>query len=150
MNFRNSTPGVGPVILYAEDEESDVLLLRMAFDMAGVSCRIISVPDGQKTIQYLEGSGCFSDRQQYPLPSLVLLDLNLPRENGFEVLAWIRQRPGLMALPVVVYTSSFHAVDRDKANALGASDYLLKRSDLKEIATLANELAHRWLQGTQS
>ncbi len=132
------------MLLYAEDEESDVLLLEMAFQIAGVNCRIISVSDGQKAIRYLAGAGPYSDRSRYPLPAVVLLDLNLPRENGFEVLGWIRQHADFSALPVVVYTSSVHPGDREKANSLGASDYILKRSELKEIARLADELARRW------
>lgn len=132
-------------MLYAEDEDSDVLLLQMGFQLAGVRCRIMNVNDGQKAIQYLDGLPPFDNRSQYPLPQLVLLDLNLPRENGFEVLAWIRRHQGVASLPVVVYTSSILAEDCEKATSLGADDYILKRCEMNEIAEVAANLARRWL-----
>ncbi len=136
-------------MLYAEDEESDVLLLQMGFQLAGVRCQIMSVNDGQKAIQYLAGASPFDDRTQSPFPELVLLDLNLPRENGFEVLAWIRRQQDLSSLPVVIYTSSVLSGDCEKARSLGANDFIFKRSDMKEIAKLAGELACRWLARAQ-
>jgi CheY-like chemotaxis protein len=134
-----------PAILYVEDEENDILLLRLAFKRASLSNPFHTVSDGAEAIDYLAGNGPFADRHLYPLPSLVLLDLNLPKKSGFEVLMWVRHQPQFSSLPVVIYTSSVGLLDKDTAMLLGATDFFSKRSDLSQIATLARSLADRWL-----
>jgi CheY-like chemotaxis protein len=134
-----------PTILYVEDEENDVFLLRLAFTRARLTHPVHNAVDGAEAIDYLAGAGPFADRTRHPLPSLVLLDLNLPKKSGFEVLEWVRQQPQFASLPIVIYTSSVALVDRDRAGLLGATDYLVKRSDVNEIAELARSLAERWL-----
>src|SRR6185436_19786504 len=94
------------VILLAEDREDDVLLIRKAFERAHIPNPLYVVNDGEEVIAYLKGEGKFSNRAEYPLPDLVLLDLKMPRVNGFEVLAWIRQQPTLSSLRVLVLTSA--------------------------------------------
>jgi len=94
------------VILLAEDREDEVLLLRHAFAKAGLLNPLHVVPNGEEAIHYLQGEGKYANRDEYPLPALVLLDLKMPRVDGFEVLRWIRQQPGLSALRVVVLTAS--------------------------------------------
>jgi CheY-like chemotaxis protein len=81
------------------------------------------------------------------IPDLVILDLNLPRENGFAVLEWLRQQQQFASLPVVVYTSSVDAGDCAKAYRLGANDYVVKLSNLQGIANLARQLNEHWLRG---
>lgn len=78
-------------ILLAEDNEDDVVLFRMAMEKANVSAKLQHVADGADALAYLKGEDAFGDREAHPLPDLVLLDLNMPRRNGFEVLEWIRQ-----------------------------------------------------------
>jgi CheY-like chemotaxis protein len=134
-----------PAILYVEDEPNDVLLLRLAFKRARLSNPFHTAADGVEAINYLAGNGPFADRHRHPLPSLVLLDLNVPKKSGFEVLMWVRQQPQFSSLPVVIYTSSVGLLDKDTARLLGATDFLIKRSDLNQIATLARSLADRWL-----
>lgn len=134
-----------PVILYVEDEDSDVLLLRLALEIAGVSSLVTSVSDGEQAISYLSGEGEFDDRSRHPLPQLLLLDLNLPRASGFDVLKWMRNQPRFSSLPVVVYTSSLNAEDCAKARRLGADDYVVKLSDVKEIAAFVRQLNEQWL-----
>jgi CheY-like chemotaxis protein len=134
-----------PAILYVEDEEGDVLLLRLAFRRARLSHPVHVAVDGAEAIDYLAGNGPFADRTRYPLPSLVLLDLHLPKKSGFEVLGWVRQQPQFASLPVVIYTSSVGLIDKDTARLLGATDYFVKRSDISQIAELASSLAKRWL-----
>jgi CheY-like chemotaxis protein len=134
-----------PAILYVEDEKSDVLLLRVAFTRAGLTNPVHIAVDGAEAIDYLAGNGPFADRDQHPLPALVLLDLNLPKKSGFEVLKWIRQQPQFFSLPVVIYTSSVGLIDKDTARMLGATDYFVKRSGVSHIAELARSLAERWL-----
>jgi CheY-like chemotaxis protein len=134
-----------PAILYAEDEENDVLLLRLGFKRARLPNPIHIAADGVQAVDYLAGNGPYADREQHPLPSLVLLDLNLPRRSGFEVLRWARQQPEFSSLPVVIYSSSVGLADKATARHLGATDFLAKSSDVGEIAELARRLAERWL-----
>ncbi len=130
-------------ILYIEDEENDILLLRLALKHAGVPNPLVTARDGEEGISYLAGSDQFADRNRYPLPCAVLLDLNMPRKSGFEVLGWIRQRPEFTTLPVVMYSSSPHESDRAMALRLGADDYIPKKSKLAEIAEVAKLLNRR-------
>lgn len=115
-----------PVVLYVEDEESDRLLMQLAFAKAGLGSALWMVGDGKRAVEYLSGVGVFADRTGYPLPALVLLDLNLPGMHGFEVLKWIRAQPGYATLPVVVFTSSAQEEDRQRAESLGASAFIQK------------------------
>ena len=134
-----------PAMLYVEDEKSDVLLLQIACIRARLTNPVHIAVDGAEAIDYLAGNGPFADRSQHPLPALVLLDLNLPKKSGFDVLNWIRQQPQFSSLPVVIYTSSVGLIDQDTARLLGATDYFVKRSGVSHIAELARSLAERWL-----
>jgi CheY-like chemotaxis protein len=134
-----------PAMLYVEDEKSDVLLLRVAFASAHLTNPVHIAVDGAEAIDYLAGNGPFADRNLHPLPALVLLDLNLPKKSGFEVLNWIRQQPEFYSLPVVIYTSSVGLIDQDTARMFGATDYFVKRSGVSHIAELVRRLAERWL-----
>src|SRR5213595_3330720 len=95
-----------PLILLVEDREDDVIFIRTAFERAKIQTAIQVVRDGEEAISYLSGTGKYSNRAEYPLPWLVLLDLKMPKVDGFEVLKWIRQESGCKALIVVVLTSS--------------------------------------------
>jgi CheY-like chemotaxis protein len=140
--------GTGICILYAEDEEDDVIFLEHALRQASSPCMLKAVPDGQQAIEYLAGDGDFADRSRHPLPALILLDIKLPKKSGLEVLDWIRQQPGFKSSPVVMLTSSTRQEDMDNAHQLGANDYLLKPSNPLKLAELVRTLHDRWL--TQS
>src|SRR5947208_2771680 len=112
------------VILLVEDSEDDVLIIRKAFRSAGIPNPLHVVRDGEGAIAYLAGEGRFSVRDEYPLPALILLDLKLPGMDGFEILRWIRQSPGLSSLRVVVLTSSENIRDVNAAYALGANSFM--------------------------
>src|SRR5204863_3408020 len=94
------------VILLADDRDDDILLIRKALQRGDVLNPLQVVRDGDETIAYLSGEGKYANRAEYPVPDLLLLDLKMPGKDGFEVLRWIRRRPGLSALRVVVLTSS--------------------------------------------
>src|SRR5437868_2030655 len=93
------------LILLVEDKEDDIVLIRRALAKAGVVNPLQVVRDGDEAIEYLAGERKYRNREEYPLPQLVLLDLKLPGMDGFEVLRWIRGQPGLSSLRVVVLTS---------------------------------------------
>jgi CheY-like chemotaxis protein len=136
-------------ILIAEDDASDVYLLQRAFNAAQIPASLHVVRDGQEAIDYLEGQAAFSDRNTHPLPDLMLLDLKMPRMNGFDVLNWVRQRPGLKRLPVTVFTSSDQAVDINRAYDLGANSYLVKPHGTNELAELVRRVQQYWLESNQ-
>jgi CheY-like chemotaxis protein len=138
------------VILLAEDDEDDILLVRTAFKEAGITSPLHVVRDGDEAIAYLKGVGRYSNRAEFPLPSLLLLDLKMPRTNGFEVLQWIRSDPDLRALRVVVLTSSEELCDVNEAYHLGANSFLVKPKDFENFITLFEALHSYWLRRDQS
>lgn len=133
-------------ILYAEDEGDDVFFMQRAFQKAGLQNPLVSVPDGQAAMDYLAGVGKYADRKQYPLPCLVLLDLNMPMRTGLEVLKWIRGQAKLRTLLVVVLTSSSLDRDIDLAYKLGANAYLVKPPTPDKLAEMAGALQDFWLK----
>ena len=116
-------------ILYAEDEKNDIFFLEHAFQSPASPYSLNAVPDGEQAIDYLAGKGRFADRARHPFPALVLLDINMPKKSGLEVLKWIRQQPSFKSLSVVMLTSSPRPEDMEHARLLGADDYLIKPSD---------------------
>jgi CheY-like chemotaxis protein len=135
-----------PLILLVEDREDDVVLIRHAFERVKADSKIHVCRDGEEAIEYLEGKGRYSNRDEYPLPRLVLLDLKMPRVDGFEVLEWIRQRDGLKSLIVVVLTSSHDMKDISRAYALGAKSFMIKPLDFENTAALADLINRYWLR----
>ncbi len=131
-------------ILLVEDEENDVLLIERAFAKAGVKNPFKSVTDGQQAIDYLAGNGNYSDRKQYPLPGLILLDLNLPRKSGLEVLQWIREQMPLRSI-LVICSSSGQPKDINEAYKLGANGYVLKPSNFDHLIAQAKAIKEYWL-----
>ena len=144
---KSSNPIQSPVacILYAEDEENDILFLKLALEQSGASCTLNTLPNGEQALNYLAGHGPFADRARYPLPALVLLDINMPKKSGLEVLAWIRQQSQFRSLPVLMLTSSSREDDVVKARQLGADDFLLKPSHPLQLVELVKSLQERWL-----
>src|SRR5512138_1960706 len=133
------------IVLYVEDEESDRMLMQFAFRKAGLEPALRVVNDGQAAIDYLSGTGAYGERERYPLPAVVLLDLNLPEVHGFDVLKWIRAHPNHRNLPVVVFTSSARDEDRDHARALGANQFLQKPGLPSLFQEIARTLSEQWL-----
>ena len=136
-------------ILHVEDDPNDVLLIARAFRKVEVAARIQVVNDGEQALHYLSGSNSFSDRDNFPLPSLVLLDLKLPRKSGIEVLEWIRSRAGLKRIPVVMLTSSRQAVDINRAYDLGVNAYLVKPVNFDGLVDMVKTLDAFWLRSNE-
>lgn len=130
-------------LLVAEDNSDDVFLLKEAFQKSHVSLVFHAVRDGLEAMAYLKGDGAFADRGSYPLPDVLLLDLNMPRCNGFEVLEWLRQQPGLKTIATHVLTASARPADVQRAYDLGARSYLVKPTRIDDLIAFAAAL-HAW------
>lgn len=139
MNIENET------ILLVEDNPKDVLLIQRAFRKANVSVPLQVVGDGEVAVRYLSGEDLYSDRDRYPLPVLLLLDLKLPRKSGAEVLEWLRQQPQLKRLPVVVLTSSKEYADINKVYDLGANAYMVKPVAFDNLVEIVKTLNLHWI-----
>lgn len=131
-------------ILLVEDNEDDILLVRRAMAKASVAVPLEAVRDGDAAVEYLTNSGRYSGKS-HPTPSLVLLDLKLPRRSGFEVLSWLRGHAVLRKLPVVVLTSSRETADVDRAYELGANTYLAKPVEFDGLLEVVKVLHLYWL-----
>lgn len=132
-------------ILYAEDEPDDVFFMERAFKEAGIAQPLQIVTDGNEVIAYLSGTDPYADRGRFPLPGLVLLDINMPPTSGFEVLKWIRSTPAICTLPVLVLTSSNHESDVQRASLLGANGYLVKPGRPELLVGMVKAFKDYWL-----
>ena len=136
----------GQTVLLADDDENVHLLMRRAFLKAGVFHVINMVQDGNEAVDYLTGNGLYSDRAAYPLPLLLLLDLDMPGKHGFDVLQWIRAESDVKRMVVVVFSTSDEPGDINRAYDLGANSYLVKPRRLNEFTELAVSLDEYWLK----
>ena len=132
-------------ILAAEDEESDRLILELVYQRANLPPPLVIVRDGQEAVDYLSGTGRFADRSVYPLPGLLLLDLKMPRMNGFDVLSWLETQPQFKALPAVVLSSSSDDSDIKKARQLGAREYFVKPHKFDDLVKIVHQIHAHWL-----
>src|SRR5438477_11405269 len=133
------------VILLAEDRQDDVMIIRRAFAKSKLLNPLHVVSDGDEAISYLQGEGKYANRDEFPLPSLLLLDLKMPRRDGFEVLEWIRKQPSLSALRVIVLTTSDEIRDVNKAYTMGANSFLVKPVDFAAFVEVTRALKGYWL-----
>ncbi|HOX59501.1 MAG TPA: response regulator [Candidatus Paceibacterota bacterium] len=132
-------------VLYVEDSTEDYALLELAARKCGTPFSLLRAVDGEQAIAYLNGAEVYSDRDTYPFPDLVLLDLKLPRLDGFEVLQWIRDNPATKSLPVVVLAGSSFRADIRRALELGANSYAAKPGTFAELQVLIDQTADVWL-----
>ncbi len=137
------------LILLVEDDSTDALLLRRAFEKAGVANPLQVISDGEQAVAYLSGQGVYGDRARHPLPSLVILDIMLPRRSGFEVLTWMRQDPALRSLPVIMLTSSGEPRDISRAYDTGANAYHVKPSGFRDLLEFVEAIKAYWLTWTE-
>lgn len=137
-------------ILLAEDDNEDAFLMCRAFRKAHLLNPVIRVRNGEEAIAYLRGDGDYANRERYPLPFLLLLDLKMPLADGFDVLRWVRNQPDLKRMLVVVLTSSTHEPDVKKAYELGANSYLTKPAGFDELTQLLNRLHGYWFMTNMS
>jgi CheY-like chemotaxis protein len=140
-----NTLSTGETILLVEDDVRDILLVKRAFNRAGITNPLQVVSDGDAAVLYLSGEAPYSDRSLYPLPALILLDLKLPRRSGAEVLMWLRQQPGLKRLPVVVLTASQAYTDVNRLYELGANAYMVKPVAFDNLVQIISVINQHWL-----
>jgi CheY-like chemotaxis protein len=134
-----------PIILLVEDLEDDVTLIRRAFGQAGLTSPLQVVRDGEQVLAYLGGTGKYANRDEFPLPDLILLDLKMPGMDGFEVLQWLRNQPGISRIAVIVLTSSDNLYDVNRAYALGANTFLVKPTDFNNYVNLTKLVSDFWI-----
>ena len=132
-------------ILLVEDNPDDVELTRIAFAEAGSEHVIRVVTDGAEALDYLLARGAYADRDVNDLPALVLLDLNLPKLNGREVLQAIRENPASRSLPVVVLTTSAEPMDVGGVYALGANSYIQKPVEFERFVDVVRQIGLYWM-----
>ena len=133
-------------MLIVEDDPNDVKVILRALKKLEISEHVQIVGDGAAAIDYLAGSPPYDDRGDFPIPSLMLLDLKLPKKSGFEVLQWLRAQPKLKRLPVILLTSSAETSDINTGYDLGANSYLVKPVGTKALTEMLNTVAKYWLE----
>ena len=129
-------PNSSPPIVLVEDNPLDVLVVRNLIEEVGIKCHLEVYSDGEEILRYLATLDAIED----PCPDLVLLDLNIPKSSGTEVLQWIRKSVRCQELPVILLTSSDSPRDREQAEKLGVAHYFRKPTDLDEDMKLGTLL----------
>src|SRR5579859_2861537 len=138
-------PGTNSLFLLVEDNSGDILLVRRAFKKANILNPLQVVRSGEEAIQYLLGEGPYASRDEFPLPSVILLDLKLNGRDGLDVLEWIRSQPSLRTLRVIVLTSSDSIRDVDRAYKLGANSFIVKPVQFERLVEIMQTIRGYWL-----
>ncbi|BFM21713.1 response regulator [Gilvimarinus japonicus] len=134
------------IILMADDDADDRLLAEEAMVESRVLNELHFAEDGVELLEYLKGDGKFADRSAYPLPGLILLDLNMPKKDGREALAEIKGDPALRRIPVVILTTSKAEEDMIKGYDLGAASYISKPVTFDALVDLMRTLGKYWVE----
>jgi CheY-like chemotaxis protein len=120
-------------VLLVDDSENDLFLLRTAFQKAEFNSPLLDVRNGEEAIAYLNGDAPYQDRNKFPLPTIMLLDLNMPMKSGFDVLTWRRTQAGLKHLSIIIMSASMRPEDVEQAFNLGANSFLVKPRTLEDL-----------------
>src|SRR6185295_18529456 len=123
---------------------NDVKLLKFALSQESIPGRFVLVQDGQEVLDYLKGEKNYVNRQKFPFPDLIILDLNMPRLNGMDVLRWIRSHTPCARVPVVMLSGSGLEKDIEEAYDLGVNSYFRKPGSVAALAALLKTLARYW------
>jgi len=134
------------IVLLVEDNPHDVRLIKRAFGKADVPHDLRVVEDGDEALAYLAGRGSQTHSNTAPRPDLILLDLNLPRMNGHEVLHQCKQDDRFKQIPIVILTTSGHDEDVRRAYEAGANAYLLKPVEFSRFTEIIRQLSAFWLE----
>jgi two-component system, response regulator len=135
-----------PTILLVEDNPNDEAMAKRAMSRKGIDNEVVVTRDGAEALDYLFARGVYSDRDATDLPTVMFLDLNLPKVGGLDVLKLVRADPRTRLVPVVVLTSSSEERDVAAAYALGANSYVVKAVDFGEFSESVGQLGAYWLR----
>jgi PAS domain S-box-containing protein len=144
-----SLSAIGPVVVSVDDDDDAHLLLKRAFSKAGVRVDLRFLNDGSDAIRYLSGEGEFADREKHPVPVVMLLDLKMPKINGFSVLQFLKDHPALNLCPVLVFSSSNNDEDVRKSYLLGCDTYVVKPTTFEKLIDFAKALQRDFLDGSK-
>ena len=133
-------------ILVVEDDPLDREMIELAFKRAAVESPVVTVSNGQEAQDYLQAQGQFRERHPEDLPALIVLDLNMPRVDGFEFLRQVKPTPDLAAIPVVVLTTSEFDKDMSQSYALGAKSCITKPGDFERLVEVARAVHEYWCE----
>ncbi|HBA86630.1 MAG TPA: response regulator [Geobacter sp.] len=132
-------------IMLVDNDRDHAHFTQLALQRVGVITPVQVARDGEEAIGYLSGQEPYQDRETYPLPILLLLDLNLPRMSGVAFLSWLRRQPLLRRLPVIVLTQPGPTTDLNRAYELGCNSYLIKPTSFNTLLVMMQGLVHYWL-----
>jgi CheY-like chemotaxis protein len=136
-------------ILVVEDDPADQEMIALAFKRAGVESPIVAVVDGQEALDYLQAQGQFRERHPEDLPAVIVLDLVMPRVDGFESLRRVKPTPDLAAIPVVVLTTSEFDKDLSQSYALKANSCITKPGDFEHLIEISRAVYEYWCEINQ-
>ena len=132
------------IFAYADDREEDREIFKIALKRSGLLTPVILLGDGERVTHYLEGTDPFCDRLQYPLSTILFLDLKMPKMNGIEVTRWIRSRHEFRKLIILLFSGSGQQSDIDDAYAAGVNSYIVKPFGLNALCTLLQTTHAYW------
>jgi DNA-binding response OmpR family regulator len=133
-------------ILYVEDDQNDAILVTRALRQLHAEVKVNSVEDVETAIAYLQGEGIYADRETYPTPGMILLDIKIPGQSGLDLLRWLRDQKAFCTLPVVMFTSSMVESDIKNAYQLGANSYIVKPVSFEELMQKICGIVQVWLK----
>jgi CheY-like chemotaxis protein len=133
-------------ILIVDDDENDIFFVKRAFTEINVHCTFQILNNGQEVVDYLGGHEPYADREKYPLPIMILMDLKMPIMDGFQVLAWLRSRAGIKVIPTIVFSSSDLPSDITRAYELGANSFMTKSVTYDGLLLKLQTLSQYWLE----
>ena len=129
--------------MLADDDRTDALLLHLTLKAAGVTNRVLHVADGEAVLEYFKGEGRFSNRLTFPLPSILFLDLNMPRLGGYEVMEWLKKHPEFK--PLIIALTAFNAFsEAEKIHQFGAHSFIVKPAKPQDIYNLIEAFPQYW------
>jgi two-component system response regulator len=132
-------------ILLIEDNQDDIELTIRAFRKNNLKNEIIVIKDGEKAVEYINGTGEYIERDQNKQPAVILLDLKLPKVDGIEILRQIKSNPRMKVIPVVILTSSLEEKDISNGYSFGANSYIRKPVDFNKFQEVVQYLGIYWL-----
>ncbi len=134
------------ILLMAEDDDDDFFLASEALKEARVLNQLIRVKNGEELLHYLRGKGAYGDRSKFPMPGLILLDLNMPKIDGREALSQIKSDEQLKSTPIVILTTSKSEEDIVESYSLGSNSYIRKPVTFDNFVEVMKTIGRYWLE----